>query len=223
MSTVLRVQAILQATSLQPEDASINVWHFQHLSGDRGDAVTEIKERLDTFYASIAAIYNENTTTGVITYKTYDLVDPEPRAPIDVHQFAAHTLDDADALPTECAIVMSFQGEITSGLNQRRRRGRLYLGPLSIGPASTTSGYVRVGATTLDDLQTAANVLLAANDLQVRWCVFSPTTAGTPPWTETELGLASVAVHDGWFDDAFDTQRRRGTIANFRVPFDGTV
>jgi hypothetical protein len=53
--------------------------------------------------------------------------------------------------------------------------------------------------------------------------VFSPTIAGTPPWSEATLGLASINVDHGWIDNAFDTQRRRGIRPDTRTEFDGTT
>lgn len=221
MSTVARVQCTLESTSLIPENDAINVWHFQILTGDVGSNITDIKIALNTFYAQIEDIYNVNTLTGVIRQKTYDLADSAPRTPVDAGELGTFTFSDADALPTECAITMSFEGELASGTNRARRRGRVYLGPLDIGPASTTDGYVRVGITMAETITAAASNLISAGGLDWRWCVFSPTTAGTPPWSEATLGLASIPVDHGWVDDAFDTQRRRGTAAQFRYTFTG--
>jgi len=223
LATTSRIQVRLQSTSLIPENDSMNVWHFRTPTSTPADVISNITNALNTFYASIADIYNVNTLTGLVTYKAYDLVDSTPRTPYAEGTIGTFTFSDADALPTECAITMSFEGELSSGTNRARRRGRLYLGPLDIGPASTTDGFVRVGITSAELIRDAANELLAGQDATYTWSVFSPTAAGAQPWSAGSIAAATTAVHHGWIDDAFDTQRRRGTQANFRYVIDGVV
>lgn len=223
MATTSRIQVRLQSTSLIPENDAMNVWHFRTPTSTPADVISNITNALNTFYASIADIYNVNTLTGLVTYKAYDLADATPRSPYAEGTLGTFTFSDADALPTEVAITMSFEGALDSGLNRARRRGRLYLGPLDIGPASTTDGFVRVGITSAELIQAAANELIAGQDATYTWSVFSPTTAGAQPWSPSAIASATVAVDHGWIDDAFDTQRRRGTAANFRYPITGTI
>lgn len=222
MATTIRVIARLESASGLPEDDAINVWHWWCLASDPADAFTDINAGLQTFYASISEdLFNENTLAGNITYKYYDLLDSEPRSVINTETQTGMTLGDADALPTECSICMSFGGAPGSGLNFRRRNGRVYLGPLGIGPASTVAGNVVVSPLALTLIADAGVELIAAGGVTAAWSVFSPTTAGTMPWNESILESATTWVTQGWIDNAFDTQRRRGTVASSRTTFGG--
>lgn len=218
MSTTLRVQCSLVSASGVPEDDAVNVWHFRSDATLPTDDATEIQTALESFYNGVGALYNENTITGEVNLKFFDLQDASPRAPIQIGSFTIGDLSDADALPTECAIVMSFAGVAESGVNLRRRRGRIYLGPLDIGPSSTISGRVIVGAPSVGQIVSAADALLGAGTTW-DWAVFSPTTAGALPWDATDISNGTFDVVSGWVDNAFDTQRRRGTEATSRSFF----
>lgn len=218
--TVLRVQVTLESASGLPEDGSMNVWHFS--STDPVPDADDILDVLNTFYSDIAAIYSENTITGDGEMKFFDLLDVPPRIPVATSTFTITGMGDADALPTECAITLSMQGEPESGVNQRRRRGRLFLGPLDQGVSTTAAGLVRVTTATTITIGEAANVVRNAGTLlSFKWIVFSPTTAGAPPWDAGDLSGAQAIVDNGWVDNAFDTQRRRGTRPDVRTLWGG--
>lgn len=218
--TVLRMQVTLNSASGLPEDASMNVWHFHTVDADVESEANDINNIISTFYNDCSAIFSGNTLTGTCTTKFFDLSDDPPRVPFFSDGFAITSMGDADALPTECAITMSFQGDPESGGNARRKRGRLFLGPLDAGTASTGAGLVRVGAGATSAIAVAASAVIdSATPLGFQWIVFSPTTAGAPPWDETTLDAASTLVTQGWIDNAFDTQRRRGTDPTSRVTF----
>lgn len=200
-----------------PEDAAMNVWHFNTAESDVVAQADQIEIALDVFYSAISSIYSANTITGVINTKYFDLLDVPPRVPILESSITIGSLGTGDALPTECAITMSYQALPESGINQRRRRGRLFLGPLDGGVASTAAGVVKIGTAVLETIAAAALALQETGSvLDWQWIVFSPTTAGAPPWTLGELNSASALVDNGWVDNAFDTQRRRGTRSDAR-------
>jgi hypothetical protein len=219
MATVLRVPVTNKAASLLPEDDAINVWHFWTEASDPTDAIGDINTMLSTFYGSIADIYCINTMLGNLFWDFYDLSDTPPRTVIGSGSATALPYTEGDGLPSECAVCMSFEGELSSGVNRARRRGRLYLGPLSNGTSSTVTGYVRVSNPTIDLIQAAAEELLDFDSIVATWCVFSPTAAGAAPWDEATLEAAKTLVNHGWIDNAFDTQRRRGTLPSGRVAF----
>lgn len=221
MPTVLRVQASHASVSGLPADANVNVWHFKCAATDPLDAATEIIDNLTSFYEGIEDIFCANTASGNIDYKVYDLEDDEPRVPIHTFSQPAITPTTGDGLPTECAICLSFQGAPGSGLNPRRRSGRIYLGMLSTGVTTTVTGFVQVAAPTLSTIQTAAATLLGdLNPLLAVWAVFSPTTAGAKPWSDAALDAATTPVFQGYIDNALDTQRRRGTLPSDRITFE---
>lgn len=218
--TVIRAQVTLNSSSGLPEDAAMNVWHFHTANVDIPGMIDAINDSLSSFYNTNSGVFSGNTITGTCTTKYFDLSDDPPRVPVDESGFAITSLGDADALPTECAITMSFSGDPESGGNARRKRGRVFIGPLDGGTASTGAGLVRVGAGATSSLAVGATDLINAGGLLTwQWIVFSPTTAGTPPWDETTLDAASTIVTQGWIDNAFDTQRRRGTAPTSRVNF----
>jgi hypothetical protein len=57
------------------------------------------------------------------------------------------------------------------------------------------------------------------NPLYAQWAVFSPTQAGTKPWTDGAIAAATTVVEEGYIDNALDTQRRRGTLPSDRTTF----
>jgi len=116
-------------------------------------------------------------------------------------------------LPEEVALCMSYSADLSSvaergagGTRPRaRRRGRVFIGPLSQAAAQqdtttkrTKPATVALSAWTDNAKQFLATALLADG---WTWCVFSPTL-----WEMFD-------VTQVWVDDAFDTQRRRGPDA----------
>lgn len=220
MGTIIRVQASHRSVSGLPADANVNVWHFSAPASDREDAADEIISELSNFYNNIEEIFCANTASGLIDYKFYDLVDPEPRVPFRTVNASAFTPTTGDGIPTECAICLSFSGAATSGLPQRRRSGRVYLGMLSTGVTTTVTGFVQVASPARATIQTAASTLMNdMNPLVASWAVFSPTEAGAKPWDLTALVGATTVVEEGYIDNALDTQRRRGTLPSDRTTF----
>lgn len=122
----------------------------------------------------------------------------------------------AEALPSECAVVMTLRGrgallrpieaadsdDPQSLVDRPRQRatGRLYLGPLNVGAMEhDTNGSARVSTYLRNALRISAEAFQESlNSEGWIWAVWSRQ--------EGELfGVTSVEV-----DDAFDTQRRRG-------------
>jgi len=219
VTTTVRAVAKHTAKSGLPEDDAINVWHFTSLGTDLADNIEAMGTALSTFYSSIDEIYCANTMTGDFSIDYYDLSDTPPRSVVGTSNITDLPITTGDGLPSECSICLSFEGALVSGLIRARRRGRLYLGPLSAGVSSTIDGYVIVGSPTVGVIIDAATELVTSGGLDFVWSVFSPTAAGTPPWDEATLEAATTYVHHGWVDDAFDTQRRRGTLPTGRATF----
>lgn len=220
MATTLRVVASHASTSGLPEDACINVWHFRCVNTDPEGDRQAIVAGLDTFYNSLADLFTSNTMTGTLTFKFYDLQDDPPRTPIQTTVMDPMTLPGGDGLPTECSIVLSIEGAPLSGTIRARRRGRLFLGPFNTGVTTTVTGYVYVSPSTIGTILDAANELAISGFPNYVWAVFSPTTAGAEPWSDLAIEDATTNVAGGWVDNAFDTQRRRGTLASTRSTFD---
>lgn len=119
--------------------------------------------------------------------KVYNMADAKPREPRAVMQ--GNTSQGVPSGPYEIAACLSFFSE----RNLPRRRGRLYLGPwpqseMSKNPGGPVETAVRF----------IANGLQNIGGANVDWCIHSPTTG------------AYMKVTDWWFDNEWDTQRRRG-------------
>lgn len=211
----LRVQVSIPTDASIPEDASVNVWHWRTAGAAATDA-PDVHSILATFYAAIDANVYAASIGGPTVFKYYDLEDPAPRVPVleDTETFSP----DTQSYPSEVAICLSFRGALVSGQPVARRRGRVFLGPVSPTTAQAITGGVQVSASTRTTIATAAGGMIGSLPLP-EWSVFSPTTAGPEPWTATELGNAFVPVVGGWIDDAYDTQRRRGRAPGTRTTF----
>jgi hypothetical protein len=139
--------------------------------------------------------------------KFYDLSDPKPRAPFYDANFTIGGTPQSSHLPRELAICLSFQGARVSGSAQARRRGRVYLGPLGLTSNDSTTG--RPLAAAISSIQGAAGTLRSASGSGVwTWIVVSEVA-----------GLNDVIVTNGWVDNAFDIQRRRGVTPTSRSTF----
>lgn len=212
----LRALVTIPSLTTVPEDACSNTWHFDVDNGTPAAAADECHNALTTFYQTVDGYLNGGLLGTTATVRYYDLEDAEPRVPVHTETIAL-TLAAAATMPSEVAAVMSFQGAVESGVNMRRRRGRIYLGPLTSSALSgPTGGRVSMGSAFRTAVANAAtSVLSYVGTLGVSWAVYSPTTraqGGT-------LDESFEDVVSGWIDDAIDTQRRRGTTAQTRTTF----
>jgi len=207
-----RAQVALVNDSLLPADQAQNTWHFitpgaVDASGD------DIKDLLTDFYnAAHANILFSSIITGTILIKLYDLEDPQPRPPVYTSSWSLTGTLGAP-YPAEVAVCLSYQAPVLAGTPQARRRGRIYLGPISTAAGSSGTGDLRVAVSAREDIADAAAAL--ANQVTYAglvWVVYSPTIdAGST------LSAACSTVTNGWVDDAFDSQRRRGLAATNRT------
>ena len=98
-----------------------------------------------------------------------------------------------------------------------RRRGRIYLGPLAAVAADSSTGRPNTSFVTAIKNAAAAYLASVTTDGTFTWVVHSHTT-GASPGTYDETGN-SVTVNQGWVDNAWDTQRRRGMAPTTRSAF----
>lgn len=208
---ICRVQVVIPRDTGLPEDVSTNTFHFITPNADVEQADVDAIDTLILEYYTTAPGGDSSLWSwyGVVNGTTvsrryYDLSDPTPRVPIDINSsdFGA---TGGDSLPEECAAVNSFEGAPSSGVNQSRRRGRLYHGPLRAGAVAISSNRVLLVPGVLNTLNSISARLKDNSITATRpWAVFSPTN-GT-----------AVQVHRGWADNAVDTQRRRGPAGSVR-------
>lgn len=219
--SIVQAQVRIPYDSGLPGDVATNVWHFRAADPDPTNLdMTEILDRLSQFYsaaaapsvASVASRFSVNLNPAAARLKLYNLAHLSPRAPIADTPINLGAVG-SDSLPEECAVVLSFQGLKVSGLPQSRRRGRIFLGPLATTSLSSTP-YGRPHSVYRAIIRDSAQRLVRRNDdpivgqaSLVQWVVWSKTAQ------------SAVDVNDGWVDDSFDTQRRRGADPTLRDTF----
>lgn len=218
MAGFIRSQVILRSGTGLPADDVTNTLYWVSTGLSPADTAASAQTKIETFYTA----FDQSVLSGGLLLtgadvKHYDLTEPEPRVPILEDSFTL-TLASGAALPSECAICLSFQATPVSGQSQARRRGRIYIGPIDIDAVETNGARVLVSAATRTSLASAADAMWGGTAAtEAVWAVFSPTTAGPPPWSEGTLGDSMAFVSNGWIDNALDTQRRRGTRSTART------
>lgn len=217
---LMRAQVTIPLDSALPEDSFVNTFYFDGDDTLGEDLDSEyhsvVYNLLQTFYQSIDA-YLANSVASPATLKIYDMRDPLPRVP----EFTG-TIPLTDSaqppLPSEVALCVSFQADPVSGVAQARRRGRVFIGPLpsTASFAVVTAGQLRPHTALVGAFADAANAMADGADTvggsHVSWAVYSPTLDA--------IGTIDDAFNDvtnGWVDNAYDTQRRRGAAPSSRT------
>jgi hypothetical protein len=213
--------AIFQGGSNLPEDRFINVFHFHDPTLlPFQPAAEECITRVRGFYTTegTAPALGQNISPYVsrtFTLQAYDLLQPVgERVPVvDTGTLGATT---ADGLPEEVSVCLTLQGAppVTP-----RRRGRLYIGPLTdfstnYTPANTSTPARPniVGGSSLGATLAERAGALAISTADTPWCIRSTTP------TEN-----FVPIVGGYIDNAFDTQRRRGPDPTTRFEWAATA
>lgn len=210
-ANLFQVQWIWEGASQLAEDAYVNTFHFKNEAAVIGD-YENIVDMLKDFYlvtppgttVSIVEWMTNESISGNWTVKIYDLADPKPRYPVFTDT-GITGMSGASALPSEVASVMSFQGVRIAGEVQARRRNRIYLGPFGI--AANTNGMCAPGL--VETILFAGKEFLAASKASNSWTwsIYSPT--------DNDI----VEIDNGWCDNGWDTQRRRGVRSTGRGTF----
>jgi len=198
-----------------PKDRITNVWHWV-FTGAGTPTVAQYDQLRDIMMGFYEGIFTSTTLAGLApwvkttgwTHKYYDMAAPLPRVPVyNTTDTFAGSVAPSSSIPPEVALCVSYQAPATSGVPQARRRGRLFLGGIGAGMTAGTTSTFPVPGTTL-----IANAAARAS-------ICADFTVTTPwqwvIWSRT-LGT-SADVTDGWVDNAFDTQRRRGQAASART------
>lgn len=200
-----RAIVTIPMTSANPKDAVTNTLYFA-TSGSVSSAHAQITTRIKAFYNVI-----KNTTLSShcdlsnAYIKYYDMNDTPPRAPVAIDVLGITGFASDTGLPHDVAMCVSFQASRLSGIPQRFRRGRIFLGPLK----STVNSGGMILSTVQDTVAGEAGTMRNGCTTDGNpWVIHTPSYPG---------GLSNVAVADGWIDNEFDTQRRRGQVSTRRV------
>lgn len=209
----IRVQVVLNPSEA-PADHIVNTWHCASVDATTPAAATaSFVTKLNTFYQAIDAQLTADLHTQVPYYKAYNLLEVKPRQPIDEGNLTALSTGNG-RLPREIACCLTYKAQFVSGISPRRRRGRIYLGPLKDAFVDDTTGLF--ATTSVQAIQTAADALVTDSIAATtwKWVLYSPTTDtnGTG-----EDGMYEVI--GGYVDTLPDVQRRRGVRAGTRYAF----
>lgn len=211
---VYRFQVTIPTDSAIPADYVTNTFHFSTVGAI--PIITDfdnVRDMLADFYAKAPSggglaltNYYANNLANTVQVKAYALEDSIPRAPVYESTFTA-AWGGTNNQPSEVALVMSFQAARASGVPQARRRNRVYLGPWGTNGADSSG---RPAAALVTQIARAGSDLAAAASSSVNWnwVVWSPSSS------------QDYQVDNGWVDNAWDTQRRRGVKATSRTTFE---
>lgn len=211
-----RIVNRLQYQTFLPRDVAVNTFTFSCEPED----LPAMAQGVINFYNTVATSMGQ--TTAVANYigqhvarganqasvTAWNLYDPEPRTPVHYEEYQLAGGASGDNLPLEVAACASFEGLPVSGVNQARRRGRVFIGPLKASAAILTGQAApRFHPDFMDDLCAAMKGLQA-------WTL----TEGGVWLVESRVDPTQVTpVVRGWVDNDFDTQRRRSPRASART------
>lgn len=215
----LLAQILMPTDDTITANIAVNTLHFEKTAGETTDWVelivdgntnqvetTGIHTALTTMWESLTDILSSALDSSMFRVKYIDLDNPAPNYPIVELDMIGLSSTQTTAEPAEVAVCGSYEGAKVQGLAQARRRGRMYVGPLG-GASIVNSTNGRVGLNVqnvITDAMAALNIT-GDGDSGWEWVVYSPTAG------------SSTRVTNGWCDDAFDTQRRRGVEPSSRV------
>jgi hypothetical protein len=197
-------QVTLEHDSALPEDRSINTFAADISAVDEAGGLAAWHSALNTFYQGVDGFLS-SALSGLGTIKSYRRTDPKPRVPILTTDITI--TPGTNVAPAEVALCVSFQAVRVAGLSQARRRGRIYLGPLHSTILDSSTG--RPVTTSVASIVAAADALVTASKAATlwKWSVWS------------EVNQQGREVDNGWVDNAYDTQRRRGLRPTTRTLF----
>ena len=199
----VRVQIILHTANNVSEDYATNSWCV--IGDDVAGQTTQITTAFKDFYDDIVVDLSATIAQNGHEAKFYDLPGTPPNYPFEEEVWNLASAPTGTSMPDEVAMCLSFQGTRIPGIPQARRRGRVYIGPLDISWLNTDGRPLQTRITNLANAATTLKSNLAALSPTVLLGVWSPTDG------------AAVAVNNGWIDNAWDTQRRRGRDATTRT------
>ena len=229
MSFILSKVTIPHVNGL-PADAVTNSFALVPAgSATRADASAAFSSELDGFYTSLAAFLSTEYTWNAMGVEYVDLLDARPRLPFSFGVIAGPNTTTANYnLPAEVSCCLSLVGSVASGQNPRRRRGRVYVGPLQMGAQD-----MQMTGTPLPTAVANAGAALMVNPAYTL-CIYSRYTHygvpvgrridekdanGNPRYVEVPdfLPASFVPVTGVYADNAWDIQRRRGPKPTTRI------
>ena len=201
----IRAQVILKTTDNVPANFLTNTLAFGGTAPESD--VVALEAAIDTFYSTWMNNYAGKGMSGTgHEIKWYDLPGLTPNYPWRTTSFDTGANPTAEALPSEVSLVLSFQGAKAAGFPQARRRGRIYMG--SCRQSNCVDGRpTSVVITGLTGAATTFKAAVLAIATDTTWAVWSQADGD------------DVEITNGWVDNAWDTQRRRGVQVTSRTTY----
>jgi hypothetical protein len=217
-----KAQVELERDTNAAEDRTVNAFHFQT------DNIGTDSQELDDIVAGLTTLYNvldgslSRELSGAWRIKIYDLEDPPQRVPVRDTSPAALS-PAASALPSQLAMIVNYEAPGVSGFPQARRRGRLFIGPLSSSQTDITGEDARASA----DVIAVGNAFGAiipvfpspSSGSLITWMVFSrrnaydelglPYDSPEPTYTVAALEAGMSLVTRVKIPNVLGVQRRR--------------
>jgi hypothetical protein len=209
----IRTMFVGHGPSNLPEDRVVNVFHFA-TSADYTISLPLVETAVVEFYNTVAGSPAPAKAVGsylspwvqrAVELRSYDLEEVKPRTPT-VLPFTLPAVEPGGGLPEEVAVVCTLHGTPPPAVGPRTR-GRIYIGPLAMAA-------MQLGAATAP-----ARPLPAFKD--VLKFALERLVNNSPGWAIRSVTPVQnfVAIDQGYIDDAFDTQRRRGPRTTSRLLF----
>lgn len=205
MAQTIRCQVTLNPLA-DPRQHIINTWHCTTVGASTPvEAATAFQTNLNTFYQAVDTYLSNELNGAVPRFRAFNLLELKPRQPIRDESMTA-LVAGGNMAPRELCLCVSYRAEYVSGVTPKRRRGRIYLGPLASSTLNTANGNATAAAT--NAINAAADALLEASKISASfsWVVYSPTSDANQ---HGEAGFYPVIA--GWVDDNVDVQRRRSS------------
>jgi len=212
-----RVVARLPYFTGVPEDVVTNTFHYGTVATPTPTQIAAMIDGVQSFYDTAAPTDTVgewiapwvSRVASACQVEVYDLSDTPPRVPIGSGTFTLPAVSGTGTLPAETAMCLSFRAAYVSGEPNARRRGRVYIGPLSssaLNPGSGTSFPVPTNSFITNLLNAASDSLNNIPGAEgCVWGVYSPTDN------------INRKIIEAWVDNAVDTQRRRGNAPTSRT------
>nr|CRY96600.1 hypothetical protein [uncultured prokaryote] len=197
-----------------PEDIVMNSLHFADETLTTEQFALSVPVFMDDFWETIYGTSSTHRTDYIdwpaMKYRVFNLDDVKPRVPVEEPGPFSIGGSDPTVIPTEVAVVASFESQGMPGEVYQRKYNRIYIGALAnkaMDPATATSFPV-VDPEFQQGIVTAMeNLLIALPGPGTLWVQVS-NAGGTQ---------RVLPVIGGWVDNSPDTQRRRSVKASNRI------
>lgn len=223
MTRFYRVQTRMAYDAGPLNDGSVNTMHFMSDEvGSLADDLLDLVTGVGAAYQAFDQNLSENLS-GALDIFIYDMEDPPQRVPAEINNVVLTPAATANA--NQLAVVVGLDCSQISGQPRGRRRGRLYIGPVSGGADTDDVGDVIVSTAVRDSIGNAFGAWIPTFPTPtslstITWCVFSVSDAlglavgqeqpaQEPTFTPAQLAAGYHPIIRVRIRNRFGIQRRR--------------